>query len=201
MNLSEALSYVQPHVEGCPTIVISQAIVRAAIMFCAKTGVWRYTHPTVTATETTTAYAFAPPAGTKVERVLSAELDGEPLEVKNATDMLGVSFWQTQTGDPSNLIVLNDSQFRLYPIGAGAVDMVVTLKPLRAATTIGDDIFEAHVDAIADGALAILMAYPKKPWSDANLSAFHQGNFDNAIAVATFREFQHAPMHTTPPPL
>lgn len=201
MNLSEALSYVQPHVDGCPTIVISQAITRAAIMFCAKTGVWRYDHPTVTATEATKDYAFAPPTDTKVERVMSAQLDGEPLEVKNATDMLGVSFWQTETGDASNLVVLNDSQFRLYPIGSGAIDMVVTLKPLRAATTIDDDIFEAHVDAIADGALAILMAYPKKKWSDSTLSVFHQGNFDTAIAEATFREFRHAPMHTTPPPL
>lgn len=201
MNLSEVRAYVQPHVSGCPVPVVDQAIVRAAIKFCAETGVWRYSHAQVTAVEATTAYAFAPLAGAKVERVLAAWLDGLPLVVKNATDMLGVSDWKTATGDPTCLVVLNDSQFRLYPMGAGVVNIDVTLKPARSATTIDDDIFEAHVDAIADGALATLMAYPGKPWSSADLSVWHGGKFDDAIAEASTREFRHAPVRTSSPPL
>ncbi|MEN6540823.1 MAG: hypothetical protein ABFC67_14545 [Mizugakiibacter sp.] len=192
---------MQPHVQGCPTIVVDQAITRAAIEFCQKTGVWRYDHVPVAAVEATTAYSFAPPDGAKVERVLAAWLDGVPLTVKNATDLLGVDDWKTATGTPTHLVVLNDTQFRLYPLGAGSVDLTVTLKPSRAATTIDDAIFEAHVDAIADGAIGKLAALPGKPWSSADLVTYHTGEFDKAIDDATIREFQHAPMRTANPPL
>jgi len=199
--LTDVRPYVLPHVDGCPVPVVDQAILRAAIRFCAETGVWRYTHATQAIVEATTAYGFAPPAGTKVERVLAAWLDGVPLEVKNATDMLGVADWATEAGAPKCLVVLSDSQFRVYPLGAGDVDMEVTLKPARAATTIDDAVFEAHVEAIADGALEILMAYPRKPWSDPATGAYHKGEFEQAIDDATIREFRHAPIRTARPPL
>lgn len=199
--LTDVRPYVLPHVEGCPTIVADQAIVRAAIQFCAETGVWRYTHATVAVVQATAAYSFVPPAGAKVERVLAAWLDGVPLTVKNATDMLGVLDWKTDTGTPECLVVLSDSQFRVYPLGAGDVDMEVTVKPSRAATTIDDNVFEAHVDAIASGALAILMAYPKKSWSNPDLGLWHKGMFEKSIDDAAIREFRHAPVRTTRPPL
>lgn len=201
MNLSEARPYVQPHVPGCPVPIVDSAILRAAIRFCAETGVWRHTHATVTADADTVLYAFAPPAGTKVERVLAAWLDGAPLTVKNATDMLGVADWKTRTGTPKKLVAMNDTHFRLYPIGAGEVDLEVTLKPSRSATAIDDAIFEAHVDAIADGALEILFAYPQKPWTNPELALYRGGQFEKAIDDATIREFRHAPIRTARPPL
>lgn len=193
--------YVVPHVPGCPLPIVDNAILRAAIRFCAETGVWRYTHATVAAVEATVAYPFAPPAGAKVERVLAAWLDGLPLTVKNATDMLGVTDWQTLTGTPEYLVVLSDTQFRLYPLGAGDVDMEVTVKPARSATTIDDSVFEAHVEAIADGALEILMTYPGKAWTNPELAAYHKGKFEEAIADAEIHEYRHAAIRTVPPPL
>jgi hypothetical protein len=193
--------YVLPDVANCPMPIVDQAIVRAAIRFCAKTGVWRYTHATQAVVEATVAYSFAPPAGAKVERVLAAWLDGQPLTVKNATDLLGVADWTTETGTPKYLVVLSDSQFRVYPLGAGDVDMEVTLKPARAATTIDDNVFETHVEAIASGALEILLAKPGKPWSKPEHAAHHKGKFEEAIADAEIHEYRHAPIRTARPPL
>ena len=201
MNLSEARPYVLPHVPGCPTPLADNAILRAAIRFCAKTGVWRADLAPVAAAVDTVQYAFAPPTGAKVERVLAAWIDGDPLTVKNATDMLGVRDWQTYTGTPKTLVVLNDTHFRLYPIGAGDIDLQVSLKPARNATAIDDAVFEAHVDAIADGALEILFGHPGKPWSSPDLTLYHKGEFERAIDDATISEFRHAPVRTARPPL
>lgn len=201
MNLSEARPYVLPHVPGCPVPIADSAILRAAIRFCAETGVWRYDLAPVAAEADTVQYAFAPPTGAKVERVLAAWLNGEPLAVKNATDMLGATDWKTRTGTPTTLVVLSDTHFRLYPLGAGDVDLQATLKPARSATTIDDAVFEAHADAIADGALEILFTYPGKPWSSPDLALYHKGEFDKAIDDATIREFRHAPIRTALPPL
>lgn len=200
-DLSAIRPYVQPHVIGCPVPLVDQAIVRSVIEFCARTGVWRYEQATQAVVKATTKYGFAPPAGAKVERVLAAWLDGKPLKVLNATDMLGAQGWLTETGAPYALVALNDSQYRVYPLGDGDVDMIVTLKPARTATTIEDDIFEAHVDAIADGALARLMAQPGKSWSNSELGLWHKGQYEGAIDDATHREFRHAPMRTVPPKL
>lgn len=200
-DLTTARPYVQPHVVGCPVPLVDQAILRAAIRFCAETGVWRHTHVPLAVVEATTAYSFFPPPGAKVERVLAAWLDGQPLTVKNATDMLGVADWTTETGTPECLVVLSDSQFRVYPLGDGGVDMEVTLRPSRDATTIDDDVAEAHIEAIADGALEILMAYPGKPWSSPEYAAYHKGKFENAIDDATIREFRNAAIRTARPPL
>lgn len=201
IDLTGVRPYVLPDVANCPMPIVDQAIVRAAIRFCAETGVWRYTPATQPVVEDTTTYIFVPPAGAKVERVLAAWLDGVPLTVKNATDMLGMQDWQTETGTPEYLVVLSDSQFRVYPLGAGDVDMEVTLKPSRAATTIDDNVFETHVEAIASGALEILLAKPGKPWSSPDHAAYHKGKFDNAIADAEIHEFRHAPIRTARPPL
>lgn len=200
--LTAVRPYVLPDVANCPMPIVDQAIVRAAIRFCAETGVWRYTHATqAVVEEATTAYSFAPPTGAKVERVLAAWLDGQPLTVKNATDMLGVADWTTETGTPTCLVVLSDSQFRVYPLGDGDVDMEVTVKPARSATTIDDNVFETHVEAIASGALEILLAKPGKPWSSPELAAYHKGKFEDAIADAEIHEFRHAPIRTARPPL
>lgn len=199
--LSTVLPYVLPHVAGCPLPVVDQAILRAAIRFCAETGVWRHTHATTPAVGTTVSYAFAPPTDARVERVLAAWLDGQPLTVKNATDMLGVADWQTKTGKPECLVVLSDSQFRVYPLGDGDIDMEVTLKPSRAATDIDDNVAEAHIEAIADGALEILAAYPGKPWTSPDVVRYHGALFSAAIADAEIHEYRHAPIRTARPPL
>lgn len=199
--LTTVRPYVQPHVAGCPVPLIDQAILRAAIRFCMETGVWRHTHATQAVIEATVAYSFVPPAGAKVERVLAAWLDGVPLPVKNATDMLGVADWTTETGTPTCLVVLSDSQFRVYPLGDGDVDMEVTVKPSRAATTIDDNVLETHIEAIADGALEILAAYPGKPWTSPDVVRHHGGLFSTAIDDATIREFRNAAIRTARPPL
>lgn len=199
--LADVRPYVLPDVIGCPMPVVDQAIVSAAIEFCERTYVWRHTPATVAAVEATTSYAFVTPTGAKVERVQAAWLDGIPLKVRNATDMLGVADWLTKTGTPEYLVALDDSNWRLYPLGGGDVDMLVTLKPTRDATTIDSDIFEAHVESIAAGALARLQKKAGKPWSDLEQAAINKGIFDTAIGDAEDREFRHAPIRTAPPPL
>lgn len=199
--LADIRPYVLPDVISCPMPVVDQAIVSAAIEFCERTYVWRHTPATVAAVEATTSYAFVTPTGAKVERVQAAWLDGEPLKVRNATDMLGVADWLTETGTPEYLVVLDDSNWRLYPLGAGDVDMMVTLKPTRGATDIDADVFEAHVESIAAGALYRLQAKPGKPWSNPDLAAWNKSQFESGITDAEDREFRHAPVRTAPPKL
>lgn len=199
--LADIRPYVLPDVINCPVPVVDHAIASAAIELCKRTHAWRHTPAAVAAVEATTSYAFATPAGAKVERVQAAWLDGKPLKVRNATDLLGVTDWLTKTGTPEYLVVLDDSNWRLYPLGAGSVDMLITLKPTRDATTIDADLFEAHVETIAAGALYRLQEKPGKSWSSPDLAAWNKGQFETGIADAEDREFRHAPVRTARPPL
>ena len=76
------------------------------------------------------------------------------------------------------------------PIGVYPVRILVALKPTQAAQGVDEIIFEEYKDAIKHGALAYLMLMAEKTWSNPNMSAFYQSQFDAAIQESKMRAEQ-----------
>lgn len=167
---------VLPEVPGCLQAVALNAIRNACIEFCQKTDVYLYDHPAINAVISTPTYAFAPPTGTLVSKVLQAFYNGRELipktpdELKEIYGVYQSLDWRSRTGTPKYITQDDEQNVRLVPMPdaslAGGIKLRVSLKPTRASTTVVDRIFEEYVEAIKNGALYRLKISKGKPYTD-----------------------------------
>ena len=189
---STFLTKVSPEVPGCPLSVAEDAVREAAIEFCEKGWAWIHTPAAISSVANQGTYAFTPPVGAMVSRVLQAWYDNRQL-VPRTADQLAEDYanWTTVTGSPKYMIQNDEENLTVVPNPTAAVvdaiTMRVALRPTRASTDIETRIYEHHLDAIAMGAKAKLMMMADKTWSNLNMAATYQSMFDDKIAVARYK--------------
>lgn len=186
------LPQVVPEVPGCPLAVAEDAVREAAIEFCEKGWAWIYTHPALTSVINVGTYAFTPPTGSLVSRVLQAWYEKRQLVAKTA-DQLSELYenWTTQTGSPQYTVQDNEESLIIVPMPtvgvADAIRMRVVLRPTRASTDIETRIYEYHLDAIAMGAKAKLMMMSDKPWANPKMAPAYMAIFEEKIDAARYK--------------
>ena len=189
-----------PDLPGCPLVMLSHAIRNAAILFCEQSRAWRYAHPDIAVMADQDEYPYDPPAETSVHEVCYAEFNDQEISWQTNEPRENVWNWRHQTGTPM-YILGGPTTFSLIPKPnlEGTLKLVVVLKPSYNATGIDDDIFNEYHEAIAHGAKARLMLSPRKPYTNAELSAYHMQQFTilaGAASVRVARNYSRAPLQT-----
>lgn len=197
---------VLPHVKGCATIVAANAIRNTVIDFCEKTRIWRETLPGITVLVDVKSYAISPPANTRIIEVVSAAIDGAPIDPASANDMDRDQPGWRETGAAQSY-TMEDAETLLLsskPAASTGTGLVlrVALKPTRAASECADVLFEDWLPQIAAGALFRLMTTRDQPYTDPAAAALNKAIYDAGINEALDRARQgHArvPAFVRPP--
>jgi len=186
------LPFVLPHAVGVPDLLATKSIQSACIDFCNQTNWWQGTLGPITLSTANVPYTFVPPTGATVAQIMSAIYKGIPLAHTNIDELTNkVLNWRDHTGDPRAVFQEQPGIASLYPAPAvgGSYDVTfrVSYAPLRASTTIDQQVFEAFQDEIAAGALGILFAMPQKPWTDMDMAKAYSAAFTNAKVLGAIQ--------------
>ncbi len=192
---------VMPDVPGCASAAIDSALRQSAIVFCEQSLAWLTEHPGISVVAGTAEYAFTPPEGAVVHAVTFAALNGEEIGPYRGETGISAKNWRNRTGGPQYILSGAGSVILVpKPDAAAALTMIVALKPSPASAGIDDAQFNEYREAIVHGALLRLMLSPKKPYTNAQLAAYHQQQFAIKTAAAGVRvakNYTRTPLRTS----
>ena len=75
--------YIQPHVPGCPEIVIQSHLQEAAAEYIGRSELWRFDIENDFTSKNTPDYEIDVPRGAVLENVLVLYLDGQPFKTSD----------------------------------------------------------------------------------------------------------------------
>lgn len=189
----KALSLFTPRiafrVDGCPDPVIEQAVLDTCIDFCIDSGALKQTLDQVLTTANAAEVDLDVPTSYRLVRVHKLWIDGTEIGSPHDDQANAWDFHDTAKagaalikGVPRRYVHVANETIRLYPIPdkVYTVSCRAALKPSRSATTVDDALFEDHMDAIVDGALARLLAMPER-WGNAGLAMRHQDAYRRGV--------------------
>ena len=187
------LPYVQVNVPDCPKALIVEAIRQKVIEFCQRSLFLRQELDGFYTVADDNEYDLSPPVDNNIAQLLMLKVNKRELQPKTQDDLEEIyQEWRDQSGEPSYFFLKNTYTAILVPkpMGVYPVRILVALKPTQAAQGVDESIFEEYKDAIKYGALAYLMLMAEKTWSNPNMSAFYQSQFDAAIQESKMRAEQ-----------
>jgi hypothetical protein len=182
------LPYIQPHLPGCPEIVIENHLREAAAEFCKLSHIWRYDIDKDYTSRNTSDYDIEVPTRTVLEDILVLYLDGLP--IKRVSDRHFDMPSNAQNARPTAYSLYQDSQIRFYatPDGKYEFEGVAVIKPSLAATGVEDFIYETHGRSIACGAIYRLAIIPGKEWTNPELATYYKAEFYKHASEARSRD-------------
>lgn len=184
------LPYVQVNVPDCPKALIVEAIRQKVIEFCQRSLFLRQELDSFYTVADDNEYDIPTPVDTTIAQLLMLKVNKRELQPKTQDDLEEIyQDWRDQLGEPKYFFLKNTYTAILVPkpMGVYPVRLLVALKPTQAAQGVDEIIFEEYKDAIKHGALAYLMLMAEKTWSNPNMSAFYQSQFDAAITDSKMR--------------
>lgn len=186
--LTAFYDYVLPEVPGCEAELALQHIRRAAKDFYTRTRIKKVDLTGFSTVAGTATYALAGvPAGHVVSEMLRVARDGLPITPMNGEDRDSVyPGWEGKTDVPDYFYLLDSENLTLFatPDSAYAITLQASVAPSNAATTVDDWVFEQHQHTLTAGALASLLAIPKKPWTDPATAGYYAGLYRSAVPDA-----------------
>jgi len=190
IKYSELLDEVLPNLAADPSDPVTEnAIKRAVIEFCAASWVWKHLPDAIDVTAGEATIDLEPLPGTDIAAVMSASLEGIPLDAKS-TDWLDAELrnWRSERDRPKYFTQVDTEQLILARVPDATITagltLTLALQPSHNATGFPKWIFNQHVYALADGAMAKLMLMPAKPWTDVVNGQDRRSRFEAAIANA-----------------
>jgi hypothetical protein len=186
--------YYLADIPGCTYFAAANQIRMAAQEFCKRSKAWRATlDPVKTVAKDNYIYDFDRTREIEVVKLLSATLDGHPLDplLPDQDD-----------GRQRGILALNGREFVLFPTPAAGLNVVAKaiLAPSNTATGIDDKLYAEYAEAIAFGAKYRLFNTENKPYSNPQAAANNFDLFETAIGRATIRAakaYSSAPLRTS----
>ena len=180
--------YVQPHVPGCPEIIIQTHLQEAAAEYIARSELWRFDIESDFTSKNTSDYEIDVPTGAVLENILTLFVNGTP--ANRVTDR---HFHVSNTADnsaPTSFSIYQDNQIRFFPTPDRkyTFEGVGVLKPSLSATGVEDFIFETHGRSIACGAIWRLTIIPGKEWSNPEVAMYYKNEFYKHMDAAKGRD-------------
>lgn len=176
----------------CPQPLMLNAMQRAAQDFFTRSRAWHVQLDDLYVTPKLRDIDVEHPTGARIVSMLNAEFGGNPLTVKTSRqlDDLVPEWKSTAVGDPKYITQLSTELIRLapHPETKGRLSIEAALAPTLTATSIPDELAAEYQTALEHGTSAILLAVPKKDWTDGNLAMYHSAQFEKAITDAFTRQ-------------
>lgn len=191
ISLDELFPHILPTVGACPNAVARSMLLRAAIKFCKESLIWSVLGDALPIVDAVSTYEIDRPT-TKSSLVLVRDVwaSNRELTPKNMVEIAQlIPDWQTSQGSPQYYNQPSLTEIRVFPIPVDTVTgTVLTVRaafaPTIDATAIDADLVTQYFEAITHGALGMLMVMPGQPWSNADLGAWHQAEFQAEIDKA-----------------
>lgn len=175
---------VMPHVPTCPLALALAEIREAAIAWCKHTRSWRYLQiAPIASVVGQQSYAPVLPANTQLVHVFQLNYLGRALDFATLAAFKAKSdTWFSDQGDPECFTLFNRGTVSLWKIPssaiAGAIVLPdVALAPTETAVNVDDAIFTHARAAVAIGARARLHSTPGKPFTNLELGAALERQF------------------------
>lgn len=192
--LSSFLPTVLRNATACPDFTAEQAVLDAAIAFCAASRAWRMIDDHALTEGWSGPIPISLGEGQALHSIERAWFDGKKLDPKPFSDypqdgdIQGTPRFFSQA-ERGSLLVWGEGQ-------AGPLRLSLFLKPSNDAEAVPDFLFEDHREDIAAGALADLLMTPDVAWSDPNRATYYGAKFKaacDAAFAASIRGQQRAP--------
>lgn len=185
---------VQPHVSGCPEVVIENHLRQASVDFCERSEVWRRRLETDYTIQGVSDYELSVPNNALLENITSLFIDGLP--ARRVSDFNIENYPDTAEGRPQYFSMHEDAEVRLYPTPDARYSLKTdcVLKPGLEATGVEDFIFRTHRQCIAYGALGTLMIIPGKEWTNPELATYYSLKFNKSCDDAKGRDNRRSGM-------
>lgn len=179
------------HATTAPDPLVRQALCRASREFFRRTRSWmQWLEPTSTNAGEGQSYSFVLPAESQLVRVEQATANKMPLPIESFRQI--DHDWLEHPQGERMLVTQDLKQYALVGSFASAetVQVQVSLMPQMAATGIPDYLAERHLEAIAEGAKAILLLTPSTEFYRPDLAAASRIMFERAIGLASFDAYR-----------
>ena len=187
---NQAQPLILPDLRDCPWEMAQSRLVLAAREFFARSGAWRQELDTTSI------------QGERDYPELVDLMDAEIVRVKRAfygtqeiRPMLPTDFFKEVAEDPGTettpqwMTVVEDTLYlHRAPLESGVlIKAECTFKPALTARGLPADLWNQHIEHIAEGAKARLYASQAKPYTDLNLAAIARDAFNREIGKAMAR--------------
>lgn len=181
MLITDLLKFVTPHVPGCPTPTVRQAVMDSAIEFLTESQAWDEILDPVPVVDGVYEYDLEAPQGAVCIDVKDVYTRTSRLVGKTVGELAEIMpDWQTaQASSPAYYTRgFSYTSLRVCPIPLDPVDETITVHGIftlsPTATQIPDVIVTRHREAIVSGALGRLMLMPGQSWTNAQLGQYHR---------------------------
>jgi len=194
MSSFDAFSpYVLPYAPGCPDATIEHHVRMAAIEFCRHTNVWRADLAGLAGDGVATEFTMPLPTDAEVSKLLGVAITATGYSPTDATIRTAdVGARMVRDGTTDTIAYTDDLRtLTVWPAQATGktITATVSLKPSMTAATFPDALFAHYAQDIAAGALASILAMPKKDWTDVATAGIKQAEF-NAKKASTARKVE-----------
>ena len=192
MKWSGFYDYVLPELPGVATDLVDIYLRRAAIEFCEETSVYVSDHDPISLIKGIAEYDLeAPEPETDIVSVKKAWVGDSSIEyVSQDTLNQRPVYWPNETAPrPSAFTQQTQASLIVFPKPTESLkngfNMKVVLRPTLGATGIIDWMATKYIQEITDGAKAMLMAMPNKPWTQPDGAALYRAQFESGKTRAT----------------
>lgn len=173
--LSDFLPRLLIYTPACSEPLAEQALLDAAIDFCERSSVIRYTTDPIAVIENIVEYEICAPSNDQtVARVLKVFLNGEPIEAIMAEVRTPVP---EDPARPSGYSIIEDDcgltlRLNVIPDDAYTLSVELALRPAKTARKVDSRLYTRWMDAVVAGALSRLYAVPGQPFSDGGAAVY-----------------------------
>lgn len=192
MKWSAFYDYVMPELSGANPDIVDIYLRRAAIEFCEETSVYTADHDPISIIKGIAEYDLEPPEQeTDIVSVKKAWVGDAAIGyVSQDTLNQRPTYWPGETAPrPVAFTQQTQTSIVVFPKPSeslrNGLKMKVVLRPSLTATQIADWVATKYIQEITDGAKAMLMAMPNKPWTQPDGAALYRTQFEAGKTRAT----------------
>lgn len=182
-DLEQFARHAAPELPGCPTLVITDTVIRVTQQLCDTADVLREM-VSVTMVADTREYLLTVSSGHILSRVLNVKTEAYPrgLAKTNETE----ADQSSSPGIPSAFYVDGYRELCLVPTPSKVetVAVIVTVKPNWSSEQLDDALYNTHLDLIMAGVKSMLMMQPGKEWSNEKMAAHYKTQYESGLAAA-----------------